>query len=66
MKIKLHVCLSNAASNIEITLVHTGVTYPTRTIIHEVEVEVPDAPPSFALDRITVAEELPRAGGNDG
>lgn len=57
MKIGLHVVLSDAQSNILVTLQHTGVTYPTRTILHRVEIEVPDPPNGFELDRITVAAE---------
>ena len=56
MKLKLHVCMSDASDNIEITLRHTGVMYPTSTIIHDVEIEIPDPPKGFALDRITVAQ----------
>jgi hypothetical protein len=54
MKVKLHVVMSNAESNINTTLQHTGVHYPTRTIVHEVEIEIPDPFQGFALDRITI------------
>jgi len=57
MKIKLHVVLSDAQSNILTTINHTGVHYPTRTILHVVEIDIPDAPDGFAIDRITIAEE---------
>ena len=57
MKIKLHVVMSDAENNIGITLQHTMVYYPTHTILHTVEIEVPDPPRTFALDRITIAED---------
>ncbi len=54
-KVKLHIVVSNAESNIVTTLEHTGISYPTRTIVHEVSVEIPDIPEGFALDRITIS-----------
>ena len=63
MKIGLHVELSDAANNIEITLQHTGVVYPTKTIIHRVEIEVPDPPKGFEIDRITISEDSAHAKG---
>ena len=54
MKIKLNVIVSNADSNIMITLQHTGVYYPTKTIVHEVEIEIPDMPNGFDIDAITL------------
>ena len=57
MKIKLHVVLSDAESNIITTLEHTGVNYPTRTVFHQIEIEIPDPPNGFAIDRVTVAAE---------
>lgn len=61
MKIGLHVVLSNAESNIVTTLQHTGVTYPTRTVLHYVEIEVPNPPQGFAIDRITIAADQNKA-----
>ena len=57
MKINLHITMSNAESNILTTLQHTGVAYPTKTILHRVEIEVPDPPRGFDIDRITIAEQ---------
>lgn len=57
MKIGLHVVLSDAQSNMMVTLQHTGISCPTRTILHRVEIEVPDPPEGFAIDRITIAAE---------
>ena len=57
MKIGLHVVLSDAESNILITLQHTGVHYPTRTILHKVEIEIPDPPKGYEIDRITIAAD---------
>lgn len=57
MKLKVHVVVSDAAENINVTLQHTGVHYPTHTIVHEVEIEIPDLPKRFALDRITFAKD---------
>lgn len=57
MKVKLNVVVSDAASNIAITLQHTGVTYPTRTKIHAVEIEIPDLQHGFAIDSITIDAE---------
>jgi hypothetical protein len=57
MKIKLHVMLSDAQSNILTTINHTGVHYPTRTILHVVEIDVPEPPDGFAIDRITIVED---------
>jgi hypothetical protein len=57
MKIGLHIVLSDSESNIITTLHHTGVIYPTRTILHAVDIEIPDPPQGFAIDRITIAAE---------
>jgi len=57
MKIGLHIVLSDAESNILTTLQHTGVHYPTRTILHRLKIEIPDPPRGFAIDRITIANE---------
>lgn len=56
MKLKLNIVLSNAQSNILITLQHTGVHYPTSSIINKVEIEIPDPPNGFAIDSITIDE----------
>lgn len=57
MKIKLHITLSDAESNMMVTLQHTEITYPTKTIQHIREIEIPDPPARFAIDRITIAED---------
>jgi len=57
MKIGLHVVLSNAESNILIPLQHAGIHYPTRTILHKVEIEIPDPPNGYEIDRITIAAD---------
>ena len=59
MKLKLHIAVTNAESNAVITLQHTGIDYPTRSIIHEVEIEIPDPPRGFDVQRITIAKETP-------
>lgn len=56
-KIKLNIVISDAANNMNITLAHTGITYPTKTIFHQVEIELPDLPQGFAIDSITIAGE---------
>lgn len=55
MKIKLNVILSDAQSNILTTLQHTGISYPTSSIVHQLEIEVPDPPQQFQIDRIDIA-----------
>lgn len=55
MKIKLNVILSDAQMNMLTTLQHTGINYPTTSIIHTVEIEVPDPPQQFQIDRIDIA-----------
>ena len=57
MKVKLNVIVSNAANNINITLQHTGVNYPTSTIVHECEIEIPELPAGFSVESITMAGE---------
>ena len=56
-RLKLNIIVSDAASNIETTLQHTGVHYPTTTIVHTVEVDVPDFPKGFAIDTISICHE---------
>ena len=57
MKVKLNIVVSDAAENMEITLKHTGIPYPTKTIFHQVEIELPEFPQGYAIDSITIARE---------
>jgi hypothetical protein len=57
MRIKLNIVASDAASNMNLTLQHTGIVYPTRTLVFTREVEIPDLPHGYAVDSITLAGE---------
>jgi len=58
MKVTLNIIVTDEYENKLVTLQHTGVDTVTHSIVHEVEVEIPEPPRGFLIQSISLKEKL--------